>query len=189
MDEFERYAAGQASRVEWVAEALAEKLGLSDSDRRLLGDACLIHDIGEVAMDRAYISSRGRLSEYERLDLERHPVIGEQEAAKLGLSRSVQLIIRWHHEWWNGAGYPDRLGSDEIPLAARILRLADTYCALTAERPWREAMDDDAARRELESWAGIELDPAIVLVFRDIQVPTAAAPEPVMAESIFSSYN
>jgi len=190
MDEFEGYAAGQASRVAWIADALAEKLGVASRDREFLEQAALLHDIGEMRMAREYIRANHALTAHERLDLERHPVIGEQEIAKLELPKSTQLIVRWHHEWWNGSGYPDHLETEQIPLSARILRVADSYCSLTADRPWRRAMSDDAARRHLAEWAAIEFDPAIVLTFRDITLPQDAPQTDVEEEaaSIFSSY-
>jgi HD-GYP domain-containing protein (c-di-GMP phosphodiesterase class II) len=174
MDEFEGYPAGQASRVAWVADALAEKLGVANRDREFLDQAALLHDLGEMRMGRDYIRDDRGLTPQERLDLERHPVIGEQEIAKLELPRSTQLIVRWHHEWWNGTGYPDRLEAEQIPLSARILRIADAYCSLTADRPWRKAISDDDARRHLNEWAGLEFDPSIVLGFRDIHLPDSA---------------
>jgi HD-GYP domain-containing protein (c-di-GMP phosphodiesterase class II) len=73
--------------------------------------------------------------------------------------------VRWHHEWWNGAGYPDALRREEIPLAARILRVIDSYAALTDARPFRAALTVEAARRELIDRAGIEFDPNVVNVF------------------------
>jgi HD-GYP domain-containing protein (c-di-GMP phosphodiesterase class II) len=77
----------------------------------------------------------------------------------------VQLLVRWHHEWWNGGGYPDALAGESIPLAARILRIADTYAALTDARPYSVAISSDEARRYLIEWAGIEFDPRIVMNF------------------------
>jgi HD-GYP domain-containing protein (c-di-GMP phosphodiesterase class II) len=189
MDEFEGYPSGQASRVAWVADALAERSGLSSRDRHSLEQAALLHDIGEVRMGRDYISSARELTAQERLDLERHPVIGEQEAAKLELPKSTQLVIRWHHEAWNGGGYPDRLEAEQIPLSARILRVADEYCSLIADRPWRKALTDEDARRHLIEWAAVEFDPTIVMAFRDIRLPQAAKPEPAeVAAPIFSSF-
>ena len=190
MDEFEGYAVGQANRVAWVADALAEKFGLARRDREFLEQAALLHDIGEMRMGRDYIRAARELSAYERLDLERHPVIGEQETAKLDLPKSTQLIVRWHHEWWNGAGYPDRLEAEQIPLSARILRVADAYCALTADRPWRKAISDDDARRHLAEWAALEFDPAMVMAFRDITLPQAAMAENAEeAAPIFSTFS
>jgi len=99
------------------------------------------------------------------LDLARHPVIGEQEAARASADRAVQLLVRWHHEWWNGCGYPDALRQNEIPLAARILRVADSYAALTDARPYRPALSEAEARRQIIERAAIEFDPSIVRVF------------------------
>jgi len=118
-----------------------------------------------VAMERDYIQATGPLSAEERVDLARHPVLGEREASRVGADRAAQLLIRWHHEWWNGAGYPDAMRREEIPLAARILRLADSYAALTDARPFRPAMTEEDARRVLMDGAGIEFDPGVVNVF------------------------
>jgi len=120
-------------------------------------------------MERDYIQATGPLSTEERLDLSRHPVLGEREASRVGADRAAQLLIRWHHEWWNGAGYPDALRREEIPLAARILRLADSYAALTDARPFRAAMTEEDARRVLIDGAGIEFDPAVVNVFLSLE--------------------
>jgi HD-GYP domain-containing protein (c-di-GMP phosphodiesterase class II) len=121
-----------------------------------------MHDLGEVAMEREYIQRPGPLTEEERVDLARHPVIGEQEAARASADRAVQLLVRWHHEWWNGSGYPDALRENEIPLAARILRVADSYAALTDARPFRLAMTEEAARRQIIKDTAIEFDPVVV---------------------------
>ena len=126
MDEFESYRAGQANRIAWITDSLGAAFNLASRDRYFLEQAALVHDIGEVVMNRHYIGLGRGLSTRERIDLERHPVIGEQEVSKMGLPRGVQLLVRWHHEWWNGGGYPDCLEHDQIPLAARILRVADT---------------------------------------------------------------
>src|SRR5919107_1163948 len=107
----------------------------------------------------------GPLNEAERLDLARHPVIGEQEAARSGAERAVQLLVRWHHEWFGGGGYPDALRGEQIPLGARILRVADAYAALTDARPWRPAGTEAEARKHLGLWAGIEFDPTVVRAF------------------------
>jgi HD-GYP domain-containing protein (c-di-GMP phosphodiesterase class II) len=116
-------------------------------------------------MEREYIQRAGSLTDDERLDLERHPVIGEQEAARASADRDVQLLVRWHHEWWNGSGYPDALRQNEIPLAARILRVADSYAALTDARPFRPAMTEEDARARIVERAAIEFDPAVVEIF------------------------
>jgi HD-GYP domain-containing protein (c-di-GMP phosphodiesterase class II) len=165
VDKFERYENSHAQRIASIADEIAQAFHLARHDRGSLQAAALLHDLGEVAMERDYIQAAGALSAEERMDLWRHPVIGEREASRVGADRAAQLLVRWHHEWWNGAGYPDALRREEIPLAARILRVADAYAALTDARPFRPALTEEAARRELTDRAGIEFDPAVVKVF------------------------
>jgi HD-GYP domain-containing protein (c-di-GMP phosphodiesterase class II) len=164
-DEFEGYAHPHAARIARLADAVAKQFHLAQQDRASLKLAALAHDLGEVAMERDYIKRAGPLTEDERLDLARHPVIGEQEAARAGADRAAQLLVRWHQEWWNGAGYPDALRGEQIPLGARILRVADAYAALTDARPFRPARTEGEAREHLAAWAGLEFDPRVVRAF------------------------
>ena len=169
IDKFERYDNPHAQRIAVIADELATAFQLARHDRGSLHAAALLHDLGEVAMERDYIQATGVLSDEERLDLARHPVIGEREASRVGADRAAQLLVRWSHEWWNGAGYPDALRREEIPLTARILRVADSYAALTDARPFRPALTVDAAKRELVDRAGIEFDPGVVKVFLSLE--------------------
>ena len=169
IDEFEGYAHPHALRIARLAEALAQKFNLASHDRFSLSQAAFVHDIGEMTMNREYIRANRLLRETERLDMQRHTVIGEQETAKRGLPRAVQLLVRWHHEWWNGCGYPDALENEQIPLAARILRVCDTYSALTDSRPYSTAISSSEARRYLVEWAGIEFDPKVVKAFLTLE--------------------
>lgn len=168
IDDFEGYINPHAGRIAGLADAIAEKLAFSPHDRETLKKAALVHDLGEMIMDRDYIKTDRVLTARERLDLQRHPVIGEQEAAKRGYSRAVQLLVRWHHEWWNGCGYPDCLEMDAIPLGARILRVCDTYAALTDSRPYSVAITSTEGKRYLTEWAGLEFDPLIVSIFLEL---------------------
>ena len=168
-DEFERYPNPHAVRIAAIADRIAEAFHMAPQDRKSLRMAARMHDLGEVAMEREYIQRSGSLTDEERLDLQRHPVIGEQEAARASAERDVQLLIRWHHEWWNGSGYPDALRQNEIPLGARILRVADSYAALTDARPFRLAMSEEDARASIVERAAIEFDPAVVKVLLSLQ--------------------
>lgn len=168
-DKFEGYEYPHSRWIAVLSEAVAQKFNLSAHDRFSLRQAALMHDIGEAVMRRDYIKANRMLTDEERIDMQRHPVIGEQETARRGLSRAVQLLVRWHHEWWNGAGYPDALEREQIPLAARILRVADTYSALTSARPFRMAISEAEAKRHLTEWAGIEFDPQIVKAFLSLK--------------------
>jgi HD-GYP domain-containing protein (c-di-GMP phosphodiesterase class II) len=150
-DEFEGYANPHALRIAVIADHLAKSFNLGARDRFALRVASLGHDLGEEAMARDYIRRNGPLSEDERVDLARHPLLG-----------GAQLLIRWHHEWWNGSGYPDGMRFEQIPLGARILRVADSYAALTDVRPWRKAFTEKQAREHLLEWTGLEFDPQVV---------------------------
>ena len=165
MDEFERYDHAHGLRVAATADAIAATFHIAEHDRFTIQQAALLHDIGEMAMGRDYIVASRELTDAERYDMQRHTIIGEQDAAKRGLGKGVQLYIRWHHEWWNGNGYPDALGREDIPLGARILRVADAYASMTADRPFRKAVSEENARQHLMDYASIEFDPKVVAGF------------------------
>src|SRR5881398_2189643 len=161
-DEFENYANPHALRIAAIADQIAKLFRLGPRDRFSLRIAALAHDLGEVAMNRDYMRGRETLVDDERIDLARHPLISEREAATAGADRGAQLLVRWHHEWWNGNGYPDGLRFEQIPLGARILRVADTYASLTDARPFRKAYTERQAREHLLEWTGLEFDPRVV---------------------------
>jgi HD-GYP domain-containing protein (c-di-GMP phosphodiesterase class II) len=161
-DQFEQYSNPHAPRVAAIADEIGKSFSLGTRDRFSLRVAALAHDLGEAAMARDYIQRRGPLSDDARIDLARHPVLGERTAAEAGADRGAQLLVRWHHEWWNGCGYPDGLRFEQIPLGARILRVADAYAALTDERPFRPALSEKQAREHLLEWIGLEFDPGVV---------------------------
>lgn len=175
-DAFEFYAHAHATRVAAIAEELALAFKLSFGDRRSLRYAALAHDSGMLAMNREYIARAGELTADERRDLARHSVIGEGEAARLGLDRAAQLIVRWHHEDWNGEGYPDGLCEAQIPLPARIVHVADVYAALTDSRPNRPARTQHQSKEILRSGAGLNFDPLIVhCLFELSNIPALAS--------------
>ncbi len=202
-DGFERYKNPHAARIAAIADQLAAQFHMAPQDRRSLRRAAYMHDLGEVAMERDYIQRPDSLTDEERIDLKRHPIIGEQEAARASADRAVQLLVRWHHEWWDGSGYPDALRQNEIPLAARILRVSDSYAALTDARPYRRAFSEEEAKQQIIELAAIEFDPTVVaalLSLRDVaemqsfaQAEAAVAPmisDPVGDEGpkLFSSF-
>jgi putative nucleotidyltransferase with HDIG domain len=179
IDQFEQYTRSHAARMSQLAELIAVRLGLSGADLNAIKLAALLHDIGELAMDAPAVRTTGPLEFKHRIELWRHPIIGEQQLAKRGLSRQVQLLVRWHHEWWNGSGYPDMLSGESIPVGARILRLVDTFDALTAWRPYREFFAEEQAVEIIAASAGLEFDPTIVAVLFDILAETRRAIESV----------
>ena len=162
IDRVEGYSEPHAIAIAWTAEKVGARMGLHGVDLTALKFAALAHDLGERAMKRDYLLRPRALSWEETLDLWRHPILGEQAAGELKLPRHSQLLIRWHHEWWNGGGYPDGLAGKAIPLGARILRAVDSYFALISDRPHRRRFDRIEAEQIIADLAGIEFDPQVV---------------------------
>lgn len=160
-DRVEGYTEPHAVMIARLTEAIGREMGLHGVDLSALKFAALAHDIGERGMKRNYLLSPNALTWEERLDLWRHPILGEQAAAEIRLSRQTQLLVRWHHEWWNGQGYPDGLSGETIPVGARILRAVDSYCALISGRPYRQAYELVEAEQHIADMAGIEFDPIV----------------------------
>jgi hypothetical protein len=162
IDRVEGYSEPHAIAIAWAAEKVGARMGLHGVDLSALKFAALAHDLGERAMKRDYLLRPRALSWEETLDLWRHPILGEQAAGELKLPRQTQLLIRWHHEWWNGGGYPDGLAGNAIPPGARILRAVDSYFALISDRPHRRRFDRAEAEQIIADLAGIEFDPQVV---------------------------
>jgi HD domain-containing protein len=162
IDSFEKYPQPHSRLIAEIAAHLARRLGLAPSDVDAIIEAAMLHDIGLYAMAPAYHALPRPLTFEERLDLWRHPVIGEQQMAKRDAMRHAQLLVRWHHEWWNGSGYPDMLAFEDIPIGARVLRAVELCAALLSDRPYRTAQNEQQALEALTSSAGIECDPYVV---------------------------
>ncbi|MFY9572766.1 MAG: HD domain-containing phosphohydrolase, partial [Blastocatellia bacterium] len=161
IDSYEKYTHPHSRLIAELATKLAHRFGLATPDVDAIAEAAMLHDIGLYAMAPAYHAVPRPLSFDARLDLWRHPVIGEQQMAKRDAMRHAQLLVRWHHEWWNGYGYPDMLAFEDIPIGARILRAVELYAALICDRPYRAALDQQQAREALTSSAGVECDPYV----------------------------
>ncbi|NOT63762.1 MAG: GNAT family N-acetyltransferase [Acidobacteria bacterium] len=187
-DQIEGYQQPHAERLARLAEAVGLRCGLYGTDLTALKFAALAHDLGERKLKREYLRRSSRLNWEEQLDLWRHPILSEQEAQTLKLSREVQLLVRWHHEWWNGTGYPDGLAGAAIPLGSRILRTVDTWCALTADRPYRGAFDAEVAEQKLIEQTGLECDPQVVKALRAVLAEERADAEMDYATTTPQSY-
>jgi hypothetical protein len=162
IDSFEKHTQPHSRLMAELAAHLARRFGLPSTDVDTITEAAMLHDIGLYAMSPAYHSLPGPLGFEARLDLWRHPVIGEQQMAKRDARRHAQLLVRWHHEWWNGSGYPDMLAFEDIPVGARILRAVELCAALLSDRPYRAALTEQQTIETLASSAGIECDPYVI---------------------------
>ena len=126
----------------------------------------LLHDVGKIGIPDRILLKPGPLTRSERRLMETHTTLGEQMLGGVAFLRGEGLrIVRSHHERWDGQGYPDGIGGDEIPLGARIFAVADTLDAMTSNRPYRRALSWEKARDEIEANSGKQFDPDVVDVF------------------------
>ncbi len=139
------YTRGHCDRLAEMSARLGERLGMPEEHIKALRRGGIVHDIGKVLVPDSILLKPGPLSPEEIEIMRRHPTVGERICAPLKVLRLVLPIIRHHHERHDGSGYPDHLSGDEIPLTARIIRLADVYDALTTDRPYRTADQSEVA--------------------------------------------
>jgi putative nucleotidyltransferase with HDIG domain len=169
-EESDPYTANHSLVVATYARDIAERMGLSDEDCDLAELCGLVHDIGKCRVPREIIAKSGPLSLDERRLIEKHPEWGELLIQKVGIEDHVRLarIVRHHHEWIDGQGYPDRLSDAEIPLLSKIISVADAYNAMTSDRPYRDAMPSQVARLRLAQAVGTQFDTSVVAAFEAI---------------------
>lgn len=164
--------AGHTDRVTALAQQLGVALELSEGDLNALRWGAYLHDIGKIGIPDAILLKPGKLDDGEWVTMRGHAAAGHSFASQLSfLPADVLALVRHHHERWDGAGYPDGLAGDAIPLPARIFALCDVYDALTSERPYKRAWTHDDAVREIASASGTQFDPAVVNAFIALVAP------------------
>lgn len=161
------YTEGHSSRVSRYAVAIGQKLGMTGTSLEELRNAGLIHDIGKIGVAEAIIRKTGKLDDIEWDAMRLHPLHGENIVAPIPFLASVLPGVRWHHERYDGTGYPDGIANDKIPMMARILSVADAYDAITSRRPYREPRSPEQARDEIRKYSGRQFDPRVVRAFED----------------------
>ncbi len=135
----EPYTSGHSERVSFYADLIAQEMHLSAEEKENLQIATLLHDIGKIGVSN-YVLEKSDLNENETFNLKQHPLKAVQLIEPLAFPAMVISAIRHHHERWDGKGYPDGLAGENIPLLARIISLADSYDAMTTDRPYREGL-------------------------------------------------
>jgi uncharacterized membrane protein YgcG len=158
------YTHGHSRRVARHAERIAQGMGLPREQVMTIRAAALVHDIGKINVPRAILTKRSRLTDEEFALVKRHPGDGAAMVVELG-DPQLSAIVRHHHERIDGAGYPDGLAGDDIPLGARVIAVADTFDAITSTRAYRRPRTHRQALDVLRAEAGIQLDPAAVAAF------------------------
>jgi putative nucleotidyltransferase with HDIG domain len=166
VDARDKFTAGHSRRVQQISVDIGRVMRVSGGDLEALEWGGLLHDIGKIGVPDDVLNKPDRLTKEERAIMNAHPVIGANIIAPVTKLAPELPIIRHHHEWYNGSGYPDRLIGDEIPKLARILHVADAYEAMTAARPYRmKPLTGDQAMAELRKFAGVQFDPVVVDAF------------------------
>ncbi len=159
------YTRGHSERVTKYTILLAKELNLNGKELENIFLSALLHDIGKIGINEAILLKPGKLTPEEFEEIKKHPIIGERIMAPITALKDVLPGIRNHHERWDGRGYPDGLKGEDIPLAGRIIALADTFDAMTSDRPYRKALPVKVALEEIKRCAGSQFDPYIAEKF------------------------
>ncbi|MBW2699226.1 MAG: GAF domain-containing protein [Deltaproteobacteria bacterium] len=159
------YTGGHTRRVVEYSLAIADNMKLAQSDQKQLELAATLHDIGKIGVDDQVLRKPGALDDEEYGMMKRHPVMGCEILAHISYFSAALPGIRNHHERHDGRGYPDGLRAEEIPPIARIIAVADTYDAMTSDRPYRKGLDSRFALQEIRFCSGSQFDPDVVIAF------------------------
>ena len=164
----DKYTRGHSDRVSELSVLIGKYMNLSNEDLRILRIGGLFHDIGKIGVPDSILLKDTRLTDDEYSQIKNHPSIGRQILSNATIFKDMIPIVYYHHEKYNGNGYPERLKGEEIPLFARITAIADTFDAMTTKRSYRDALPLNVVREEIEKCSGTQFDPAIVKVFLEI---------------------
>jgi putative nucleotidyltransferase with HDIG domain len=183
LDARDRYTAGHSAAVAVYAREIARALGLGVADQERVHLCGLVHDIGKVGLPPGILEKPGALTAEERGTMEQHSVIGERILSRVEDYSDVARVVRHHHERVDGAGYPDGLRQEEIPVMARIIGVADAYDAMTSARPYRNAMPSGVALARLVEGVGSQFDESAVRAFQEV-LSSTILPRPLEGDGI-----
>ena len=165
----DKYTSGHSQRVAGISVAIAAELGLSKPEIEKIRLAGLIHDIGKIGVKETVLNKPGKVTAKEYQHILSHSSIGERILTPIVEDKDILRAVRHHHERYDGTGYPDGLAGKDIPLAARILAVADSYDAIISGRPYRQAQSIEAACTEIRHHLGSQFDPEVVEAFLRIE--------------------
>ena len=161
IDAKDEYTKGHSVRVAKYSRMLAERLGLSDEDCESVYYMALLHDIGKIGVPNEIINGKSKMTDEEYAVMKTHPVVGSDILSEIQSRPDLMIGARWHHERYDGKGYPDGKAGENIPYFARIISVADSYDAMTSNRSYRKFLPQDVVRSEIEKNCGTQFDPDI----------------------------
>jgi putative nucleotidyltransferase with HDIG domain len=159
---------GHSTRVTEIAEAIARRLGWDEERLELLQVGGPLHDVGKLGVSDEVLAKPGPLDEDELAQIREHPKLGARILFRVAALRGALPYVLYHHERWDGNGYPTGRAGEEIPLEARVLAVADAFDAMTSDRPYRPALDREEALAEVARCSGTQFDPEIVRIFLEL---------------------
>ncbi len=160
------YTRGHVERVMNYSQTIAENLGWTSREINNLRFGSILHDIGKINIAESILTKKGPLSDEEWVEMRKHPEMGAELVKGIHYLNPALPVILYHHERWDGSGYPFGLREEKIPVSARIVAVADSFDAMTTRRPYREELTPEQAFSEVVSYSGIQYDPLIVEAFQ-----------------------
>ncbi|MDK2794169.1 MAG: hypothetical protein PWP75_798 [Caldanaerobacter sp.] len=166
LDAKDKYTAGHSKNVEKIAALLCREFGFSESHTEMVRIASLLHDIGKIGVKEEVLNKPGKLTDEELSIIKEHPQKGYEILRDVPALKEASLWVKYHHEWYDGSGYPDGIKGDEIPLEAQILSLADVFDALVSDRPYRKAFSQEEAYKIILEHERTQFSPKIINAFK-----------------------
>ena len=168
IDAKDRYTHGHSTRVASISRQIAERAGLSEEECRKIYFSALLHDVGKIGVPDVIINKEGKLTDEEFEQIRQHPVLGYHILSNIRQSPDLSVGAHYHHERYDGKGYPDGLKGEEIPETARIIAVADAYDAMTSTRSYRKELSDEKTKEELRKGMCTQFDPKYAQIMLDI---------------------
>lgn len=185
LDKRDGYTASHSKRVAGLATALAQKLKLNRYEIEQIKIAAELHDLGKVAIPDQILSKPGALTKEEYTEMKKHATIGWEILNHLSKYQKEAKLVLYHHEWFNGEGYPKGLSGNRIPLGSRIIAVADAYDAMNSNRVYRKALEKEEIMRRFNKGKGKQFDPIIVAALKKLNT-LAPATAPVFLFALLS---
>ena len=165
LEEKDPYTSSHSERVCYYSDLISKEISLPSKERNELQIASYLHDIGKIGISNRFINKKGALTPADWAIIKQHTRKSIELLSPLNLSSTILSYIEHHHEHFDGAGYPDGLKGNEIPLGARIIAISDSYDSMTSNRPYRKPLSKEEAKKELVKWTGKQFDPNLVSAF------------------------